>query len=165
VSVGLIPENELSRRLRLRLDPVTMGTVVSSAMETSRDGVFACGNVVHIHDIVDFVSAEAELAGGYAGRAATGSRPPGDNVRLQPAKNVAYCVPHTISTDRQHTVYLRVREPLEHCTIRLSTPDGRLVYERKLRYVAPAEMLTLRMQPAFLHGFHGDALQVEVVRR
>ncbi len=165
VSVGLIPENELSRRLRLRLDPVTMGPVVSSSMETSRDGVFACGNVVHIHDLVDFVSAEADLAGGHAGRSAMGVAPPGDNVSLQPASNVAYCVPHTVSTEREHTVYLRVRKPMEKCTLRLSTPDGRVVHERRLRYVAPAEMVTLRMRPAFLQGFHGDAIQVEVVPR
>jgi len=165
VSVGLIPENELSRQLRLRLDPVTMGPVVSSTMETSRDGVFACGNVVHIHDLVDFVSAEAGLAGRYAGAYATGHRPPADNVRLQPATNVAYCVPHTVTTEREHTVYLRVRTPLERCLLRLSTPDGRVVHERPLRYVVPAEMVNLRLRPAVLEGFHEDALVVEVLPR
>jgi NADPH-dependent 2,4-dienoyl-CoA reductase/sulfur reductase-like enzyme len=165
VSVGLIPENELSRQLRLRLDPVTQGPVVSSAMETSRDGVFACGNVVHIHDLVDFVSAEAELAGRHAGRYASGRPPADDNVRLQPAANVAYCVPHTVSTDHEHVVYLRVRRPMEHCVLRLSTPDGATVHERRLRYVVPAEMVNLRLRPALLERFHGDALLVEVVER
>jgi NADPH-dependent 2,4-dienoyl-CoA reductase/sulfur reductase-like enzyme len=89
VSVGLIPENELSRQLNLRLDPVTNGPVVTSTMETSRDGVFACGNVVHIHDLVDFVSDEARLAGRHAGLRALGRPAPGDNVRLQPATNVS----------------------------------------------------------------------------
>ena len=165
ISVGLIPENELSRQLRLRLDPVTMGPVVSSAMETSRNGVFACGNVVHIHDLVDFVSAEAELAGTHAGRYATGVQPPDDNVRLQPAANVAYCVPHTVSTDREHVVYLRVRKRMEHCILRLSTPDGATVHERRLRYVVPAEMVNLRLRPSLLQRFHGDSLLVEVVER
>jgi NADPH-dependent 2,4-dienoyl-CoA reductase/sulfur reductase-like enzyme len=165
VSVGLIPENELSRQLRLRLDPVTQGPVVTSAMETSRDGVFACGNVVHIHDLVDFVSAEATLAGHHAGLFAAGRHPRADNVRLQPATNVAYCVPHTISTEREHTVYLRVRNPLERCVLRLSTPDGVVVHERKLRYVVPPEMVNLRLRPAVLADFHGDALQVEVLAR
>lgn len=165
VSVGLIPENELSRQLRLRLDPVTMGPVVSSAMETSRNGVFACGNVVHIHDLVDLVSAEAELAGTHAGRYATGVQPPDDNVRLQPAANVAYCVPHTVSTDREHVVYLRVRKRMEHCILRLSTPDGATVHERRLRYVVPAEMVNLRLRPSLLQRFHGDSLLVEVVER
>jgi pyruvate/2-oxoglutarate dehydrogenase complex dihydrolipoamide dehydrogenase (E3) component len=165
MSVGLIPENELSRQLRLRLDPVTAGPVVTSTMETSRDGVFACGNVVHIHDLVDFVSEEAALAGAAAGRFATGWRPPADNVRLQPATNVAYCVPHTVTTERDHTVYLRVRTRLERCVLRLSTPDGRVVHERKLRYVVPAEMVSLRLRPSLLEGFHDDALLVEVLPR
>jgi len=165
VSIGLIPENELSRQLRLRLDPVTGGPVVTSTMETSRDGVFACGNVVHIHDLVDFVSEEAALAGGHAGRFATGWQPPHDNVRLQPATNVAYCVPHTVTTERDHTVYLRVRRPLERSVLRLSTPDGRVVHERKLRYVVPAEMVNLRLRASLLEGFHGDALLVEVLPR
>lgn len=165
VSVGLIPDNELARALRLRFDPVTTGPVVTSAMETSRDGVFACGNVVHIHDLVDFVSAEAELAGHHAGLAALGHTPPADNVRLVPGTDVAYCVPHTVSTEREHTVYLRVRRPFERSTLRLRTPDGRVVHERRLRYVVPAEMVNLRLRPALLADFHGDALQVEVVPR
>lgn len=165
ISVGLIPENELSRTLRLRLDPVTQGPVVTGAMETSRDGVFACGNVVHIHDLVDFVSAEAALAGTSAGRYASGHRPAADNVRLQPATNVAYCVPQTVSTHHEQTVYLRVRRPLEQSMLRLSTTDGRVVHERKLRYVVPAEMVRLKLRPALLADFHGDVLQVEVVAR
>lgn len=165
ISVGLIPENELSRQLRLRIDPVTSGPVVTSAMETSRDGVFACGNVVHIHDLVDFVSEEAELAGRNAGRFASGLVPTDDNVRLQPGANVAYCVPHTVSTEREHVVYLRVRRRFDKCALRLSTPDGRVVHERKLRYAVPAEMVNLRLRPALLAGFHGDSLLVEVVDR
>ena len=160
LSIGLIPENELSRQLNLRLDPVTNGPVVNSMMETTQDGVFACGNVVHIHDLVDFVSQEALLAGRYAGQYVTGQRPPADNVRLMPGANVAYCVPHTISTDREHTVYMRVRQPLEKCSIRFGE-----VYERKLRYVFPAEMVSLKVRPRFLEKFHGGALQVDIVPR
>ena len=165
VSVGLIPENELSRELRLRLDPVTSGPVVSSTMETSRDGVFACGNVVHIHDLVDFVSAEAALAGGHAGRFAMGAPPGQDNVQLQPGANVAYCVPHTVNTDQPHTVYLRVRKPLEKSVLRLSNAEGVVAHERRLRYVVPAEMVTLKLRPGVLDGFQGDALHIDVVAR
>ncbi len=165
VSIGLIPENELSRQLRLRLDPVTSGPVVTSSMETSRDGVFACGNVVHIHDLVDFVSAESALAGRYAGLHAIGHAEPVDNVRLVPATNVSYCVPHTVSTDREHTVYLRVRKPLERSVLRLRNLDGDVIHERKLRYVVPAEMVTLKLRPAILDGLHGDAVHVEVEAR
>lgn len=160
LSIGLIPENELSRQLGVRLDPVTSGPVVTSAMETTMDGVFAGGNVVHIHDLVDFVSQESLLAGRNAGRYVAGDRPPADNIRLSPGENVAYCVPHTISSERPHTIYLRVRRPLEKCSIRFGT-----VLEKKLSYVFPAEMVTLTVQPKFLENFHGDALSVDVVPR
>lgn len=160
LSIGLIPENELSRQLKLRLDPVTGGPLVDSRMECSRDGIFACGNVVHIHDLVDFVSQESLLAGRNAGLYITGNRPPADNIRLIPGENVAYCVPHTLSTDREHTIYLRVRKPLEACAVRFGE-----AYEKKLRYVFPAEMVSITMRPRFLQNFHGDTLRVDVVER
>ncbi len=162
LSIGLIPENELSRQLDLRLDPVTGGPVVDSRMETSLGGVFACGNVVHIHDLVDFVSQESLLAGRSAGENVTDARPPADNIKLVPGENVIYCVPNTISTDRGHTVYMRVRKPLDKCSIRLGG-----IYEKKLRYVFPAEMVTLKVWPRFFQKeeFRGDALKVDVVPR
>lgn len=165
LAIGLIPDNELAHQLRLRLDPVTHGPVVSSTMESSLDGVFACGNTVHIHDLVDFVSAEATLAGANAARYVTGHLSPADNVRLIPGDNVAYCVPQTIATDREHTVYLRVRQPLEQCSLRLGSLLGRPVYEKKLRYVFPAEMVNLKLRPRILADFHGDSLVVDVVSR
>ena len=160
LSIGLIPENELSRALNLRIDPVTSGPVVTSAMETSMDGIFACGNVVHIHDLVDFVSQESILAGENAGYYATGVKRAPDNVRLMAGENVAYCVPHTISTERTHTVYMRVRKPMEKCTIRLGD-----AYEKKLRYVFPAEMVSLQIKPEFLEKFHGDSLRIDILPR
>lgn len=160
LSIGLIPENELSRQLGVRLDPVTGGPVVDSRMESSRDGVFACGNVVHIHDLVDFVSQEASLAGRNAGYYISGKRPPADNIRLLPGDNVAYCVPHSLASDREQTIYLRVRKPMELCSVRFGD-----AYEKKLRYVFPAEMVSVKLRPRFLEHFHGDALRVDVVAR
>ncbi|MCB1006113.1 MAG: hypothetical protein KDB35_18170, partial [Acidimicrobiales bacterium] len=71
-----------------------------------------------------------------------------------------YCVPHTISTDREHTVYLRVRRPLERSWLRLGD-----AYEKRLRYVVPAEMVTVKVRPRFLEGFSSEALRVDVVPR
>ncbi|NEO27193.1 MAG: FAD-dependent oxidoreductase [Kamptonema sp. SIO4C4] len=158
LSIGLIPENELTRRLKIRLDPVTQGAVVNSQMETSKDGVFVCGNVVHIHDLVDFVSAESELTGRNAGLYVTEQQPPGDNIRLVPGENVRYCVPHTISSDRTHTVYMRASKPMEESVLRLGD-----VYEKKLRYVVPAEMINLKVRPRFLQNFHGETLKVDIL--
>jgi NADPH-dependent 2,4-dienoyl-CoA reductase/sulfur reductase-like enzyme len=160
VSIGLIPDNELARTLGVRLDPVTTGPVVTSSMETSRDGVFACGNTVHIHDLVDWVSQESQLAGGAAGDFASGRLRRADNVRLLPGTNVRSCVPHTITTEREHTVFLRVTKSLAPCTLRLGD-----VYERPLRYVVPGEMVTLTVRPRFLQNFHGGNLRVDVVPR
>ncbi len=160
LSIGLIPENELSRRIDLRLDPVTTGPIVTSTMETSANGVFACGNVVHIHDLVDFVSQESMLAGRAAGDYVTGRRPPADNIRLLPGDNVAYCVPHTLSTDREHVIYMRVRKPMEKCTVRFGG-----VLDKKVRYVFPAEMVNITVKPKVLENFHGDTLRVDVVQR
>jgi NADPH-dependent 2,4-dienoyl-CoA reductase/sulfur reductase-like enzyme len=165
ISVGLIPENELSRQLGLALDTATGGSVVTSAMETSRPGIFACGNVVHIHDLVDFVSEEAALAGHYAGLCACGQRPPPDTILLQPGENVAACVPHTLAPEREQVVYLRVRRSLEACSLRLVDPGGDFVYEKKLRYVFPAETVTLKLQPRMLANFHGGMLRIEVTAR
>ena len=98
---------------------------------------------------------------GYLSRAVASRR----QCALAPGENVAYCVPHTICTDREHTVYLRVRRPMQACTIRLGTPGGEYVYQKKLRYVFPGEMVTLTVQPRFLQEFHGDALKVDIVPR
>lgn len=160
LSIGLIPENELSRQLNLRIDPTTSGPIVTSAMETSIDGVFASGNVVHIHDLVDFVTQESLLAGDNAGLYVAGRRRPQDNIRLLPGENVTYCVPHTISTDRTHNVFMRVRKPLGRCQIRLGDQ-----HEHNLRYVFPAEMVDIEIKPEFLENFHGDSLRIDIVSR
>ncbi len=123
-------------------------------------GVFAAGNGVHIHDLVDYVADEAYLAGRGAAKFVTGKAPPADNIRLIPGENVAYCVPQTISTDREHTLYLRVRRPLEKSWLRLGE-----VYEKRLRYVVPGEMVSLKVRPRFLQDFHGGSLKIDVVER
>ncbi len=160
LSIGLIPENELSRQLNLRMDPTTGGPIVTSAMETSIDGIFACGNVVHIHDLVDFVTQESLLAGQNAGEYAVNKRRPADNIRLMPGDNVGYCVPHTLSTDREHNVYMRVRKPMDKCVVRVGD-----IHEKKMRYAFPAEMISLKMTPEILETFRGDTLKIDILPR
>jgi NADPH-dependent 2,4-dienoyl-CoA reductase/sulfur reductase-like enzyme len=157
LSIGLIPENELSHQLGLRMDPLTGGPVVASTLETSMDGVFAAGNVLHINDLVDWVSQEARLAGRGAGAAATGRRPPPDNIRLLPGDNVTQVVPHSLASERTHTVSFRVRRPIYGPT-RLRLGD---VHQRKIRAAVPAEMITMKVAPRLLEDFHGDALTID----
>lgn len=158
VSIGLIPENELSQRLAVRLDTNTGGPVVSSTLETSLPGVFACGNVLHVHDLVDYVTGESLLAGQFAGEWVRGVRRPGDNVRLLPGQNVRYCLPHTLSPGRRHTLYMRTKVPLRPCKIRVGD-----LLEKKLLFVVPAEMIMLKIKPDLLDTFQGDALRIDLL--
>ncbi len=159
LSVGLIPENELSQSLGIRLDAVnTGGPWVSSTMETSMPGMFACGNVLHVHDLADYVTRESLLVGQFAGEWARGVRRPKDNILLLPGDNVRYCIPHTLSPERLHTVYMRCKEPMRPCRIRV----GNLM-EKKLRFVVPAEMIMLKIRPDVLERFEGDTLRIDIV--
>jgi hypothetical protein len=127
-------------------------------MATSLPGVFACGNVLHVHDLVDFVTEEALRAGRFAGEYARQIRRPKDTISLVPGHNVRYCLPHTLSPDRPHTVYLRTKEKMQPCLLRV----GELL-ERKLRFVVPAEMIHLTIQPDLLDQFYEDRLQIDLV--
>ncbi|MFO8076034.1 MAG: FAD-dependent oxidoreductase [Egibacteraceae bacterium] len=157
LSVGLIPENELSRTLGVRMDPLTNGPIVTSAMETSVPGVFAAGNVVHINDLADWVSEEAVIAGRSAARRVTGNPLPADNIRVIPGENVGAVVPQSVSSDRPHRISFRVKRPvLEDAVITLGD-----VRRRKVRALAPAEMATINIAPRLLESFHGDALRLD----
>ena len=157
LSIGLIPENELSTKLRLHMDPATGGPRVSSTLETSLPGVFACGNVLHVHDIVDFVSEEALRAGRFAAELALGMRRPGDNISLQLGENIASCVPHSLSPDREQVIYLRVKQPMKDCVLTIGDR-----YERKFRMLIPAEMIRLTLKPDILDHYFGDNLKIDV---
>jgi hypothetical protein len=157
LSVGLIPENELSQALGISLDVATSGPRVTSTLMTSLPGLFACGNVLHVHDLVDYVTEEALRAGGFAGEWAIGVRRPRDNIRLVAGENVASCVPHSLAPGRDHTVYLRCREPLRPCVMRIGD-----LLEKKLPFVVPAETIVLRLKPDLLDRFHGDALRIDI---
>ncbi|MBI4411112.1 MAG: FAD-dependent oxidoreductase [Deltaproteobacteria bacterium] len=158
LSIGLIPENELSQGLGLALDPVTSGPVVSSTLETSMPGLFACGNVLHVHDLVDFVTQEALLAGRFAGEWAQGVRRPRDNIKLTAGQNVRYCVPQTLAPGREHTIYMRCKEPMKPCVLKVGD-----LMEKKLRFVVPAEMITLKIKPDLLERFRGDSLEINIL--
>jgi len=157
LSIGLIPENELSQSLGILLDVVTSGPRVSSTMETSLPGVYACGNVLHVHDLVDYVTEEALRAGRFAGEHAVGVRRPRDNIRLLPGDNVRYIVPHTLSPGREHTLYMRCKEPMKPCVITVGD-----LMRRKLSFVVPAEMIMFKIKPDALDRFHGDTLRIDI---
>ena len=143
LSVGLLPENELSRDAGVELSPVTRGPVVNESLETNIPGIFACGNVLHVHDLVDFVSQEAAAAGASAAHFAQKGEPQAAReVKVVATDGVRYTVPSTISPERmgeQLTVRFRVGNVYRDHYVSVYLDDERIQH-RKKRVMAPGEM-------------------------
>lgn len=141
LSVGLIPENELSKKALVKLDPRTGGPLVDENMETSVDSIFACGNVVHVHDLVDHVTQDGEASGTNAAKKVRGELPPlKRKIRLRPEGNVRYVVPQIISGENPLTLHSRVKKPAFNAEISIQ----RNITVRK-RVVKPAELVTIKL--------------------
>lgn len=150
LSVGLLPENELSREAGVQMDSVTGGPVVSDDLSTSLPGVFACGNVLHVHDLVDFVSQEAAKAGENAAHYILSGQGETATVRLEGKNGVRYTVPQQL--DPHHmadsvTVRFRVGRPYQKAALCVYT-DGKLLRRVPKRILTPGEMeqFTLRRE-------------------
>ena len=144
LSVGLIPENELSKSAGVDLDQITGGPVVNDCLETSISGVFACGNVLHVHDLVDYVSEEAALAGRSAAAYATSQKeePASSNVRIRAVNGVRYTVPQFVNRESeadQWKIRFRVSDVYRDRYISIYYGDER-VYHKKKKVLAPGEM-------------------------
>lgn len=154
LSVGLIPENELSRGMGVEMNGVTSGPVVNESLETSIGGVFACGNVLHVHDLVDFVSEEAAAAGRNAARYVQqkGETESGGEIALKAVDGVRYTVPCTIRPGRMEDtqiVRFRVGGVYKNCYISVYFDDER-VQHRKRPVMAPGEMEEVKLEKAKL---------------
>lgn len=149
LSVGLIPENELSLAAGVELDPRTKGAFVDEHCQTDVPGIFAAGNVLHVHDLVDFVSLEAEaLADSAAEYLLTGSLP-ACPLEVKAGANVGHVIPQRMSGQRDFTLSLRVRQPLRNVSV-VVAQGGREVLRRKMRKALPAEMIQLSVKAAHL---------------
>lgn len=151
LSVGLIPENELSRMAGVEFDRVTGGALVDDRLMTTAPGVFACGNVLHVHDLVDWVSQEAAEAGARAAAYAAGNRHETAAVDVKPGSGVRYTLPQKVSGDRDVTISLRVGAPdRNRCLV--VTADGREILREKHIRLHPAEMAHLNVKAADFKG-------------
>lgn len=161
LSVGLIPENELSQSVHVDISAATHGPVVNQYMQTSIPHVFACGNVVHVNDLVDNVSVESERAGRAAAMYALDVLPKGQRtVHMQPGRNVRYLCPQTLtwtSDGEQVDVFFRVCEPQRGVRV-TARADGVVLTEKKLPRVNPGEMEHIRIGL----GVHGKTVTVDV---
>ena len=142
LSCGLIPENELTRGAAIAMDPVTGGAVVDENRETDLDGVFAAGNVLHVHDLVDYVSEEAEIAGRAAARYLEGERRANVPITVKADGGVRYTVPRKIVGRDTVKIFFRVGDVYRDKEILVLDGD-RVLFSRKAKKLAPGEMETV----------------------
>ncbi len=160
LSCGLIPENEISRSMGVEMEAVTNGPSVNECLETSIDGVFACGNVLHVHDLVDFVSEEAASAGKNAAEYVKNSGSLGEagiEIPIIPTDGVRYTVPKTIHVNRmpdELIVRFRVGAVYQNCYIAAYLNDTRIIHKKK-QIIAPGEMEEIKLNKTALAEFEG----------
>lgn len=149
LSVGLLPENELAKQAGVKLSPVTGGAEVGESMMTNLDGVFECGNVLHVHDLVDFVSEESSHAGECAAKYIAGKRSGGKQTKVATYGGVRYCVPQYISSEGESeplSLKMRVGNVFKNVRIKV-VADGEEVAGKNKQIVTPGEMETLALKP------------------
>lgn len=158
LSCGLIPENELSSQIGVELNPVTSGPVVNESLETNVDGVFACGNVLHVHDLVDYVSGEAKTAGENAAAYVQGNLPEaGKEIPLKGENGVRYTVPCSVDVDRmtdKQVVRFRVGNVYRDKYLCVYYND-KCISRVKKKVMAPGEMEQVIFLKSKLEEFEG----------
>ena len=155
-SVGLIPENELTKGAGIALSPKTRGALVSQTRETSESGIFACGNVLQVHDLVDFVSEEAEVAGRYAAKYVLEGDTAHDYVEVVGGKNVSYVCPQRVDKNLGGNVklFFRVTNTFKDCTITAKCGEN-MLFQKKKKIAVPGEMETLMLLESKLKDASG----------
>jgi pyruvate/2-oxoglutarate dehydrogenase complex dihydrolipoamide dehydrogenase (E3) component len=150
LSVGLIPENELSKKAGVELSPFTGGAVVDQALMTSVPGIFSCGNVLHIHDVADWASYEGFAAGGSAARYAAGERTAGGTVRITAGPNVKYALPQLLTVGTSGAEWsFRTTRPLRNVQVIVKGKATGKVYARKtFGRLLPSELQKIKVRPA-----------------
>ena len=143
LSVGLIPENELSKQAGIVISPITNGAEVDENRQTSVDGIFSCGNVLHVHDLVDYVSSEAEIAGKSAARYIRGEIKRNRCVSVKADGKIRYTVPQVItelSSEQSTELYFRVSNVYKNVNVVIRDKDGNVLLSRKKQVLLPGGM-------------------------
>jgi NADPH-dependent 2,4-dienoyl-CoA reductase/sulfur reductase-like enzyme len=160
LSVGLIPENELSQNAGVRLETTTSGAWVDENFMTSVPGIFSCGNVLHVHDLADHVSEEAALAGLCAVRYLSCQALSHEkNIPIVPMQDVRYALPQRISGKSDFILSLRVTRPMQNSVV-MVTDRGRKVARKKLVRLHPAEMIRIKVKAK--HIENAEKLEVSI---
>ena len=152
LSVGLIPENELTRACGIPMDPITGGALVDDICQTQIPGIFACGNVLQVHDLVDYVSEEAERAGIGAADLILNGTASAESLSTKPGNGVRYVIPQNVrKTDRDVSLFLRVTQPFGKVKFTVTSGEQVLTVAKRLK-AAPGEMEKLTIKAEMLDG-------------
>ena len=161
LSVGLIPENELTAGAGIELSRITNGATVDENRQTEIEGIFACGNVLHVHDLVDFVSSEAEIAGRGAAAYIKGEAEKSDRViNISTDGRVRYTVPQRIAGQGDVDVYFRVADVYRDATIKVSDGERVILQKKKLK-LAPGEMECVKLDADKLENVENLRFSIE----
>lgn len=160
LSVGLIPENELSIDAGVTLDPRTKGAVVDEHFQTSVKGIFAAGNVLHVHDLVDFVSMEAEKLAEYAASYVSDGTLPDCPIEVETDSRIGHTIPQKVSGRQDFKLSLRVRTMIKDCRI-VVRQDGQEVASQKMKKAIPAEMIQFIVKAEKIHSLSKLEVSVE----
>ena len=167
LSVGLIPENELTRSAKIQMDPRTNGAVVFENMETSVPGIFGCGNVVHVHDLVDFVTAESMRAGAAAAKYAAGEQARGSVLEVKTGSCVTYTVPQHIrreNVEKTVEVFFRVNNVYRDMVIQVKDGEN-VLCQFKREHMAPGEMEKIAIPRVLLDKAQGATITITVEKQ
>lgn len=161
LSVGLIPENELTRDAGIKIDLRTNGALVYENRETSVPGIFACGNALHVHDLVDFVTAESMAAGEAAADYVQNGEPSRENtVNVSTNANIGYTVPQCFRADSECVeFYFRVRRVFKNSQIKITYGDKQLACFKR-EHMAPGEMEAIKLPKALLSKIDSDSITI-----
>ncbi|MDY5730012.1 MAG: FAD-dependent oxidoreductase [Eubacteriales bacterium] len=165
LSVGLIPENELSESAGVELSRVTSGPIVSDDLQTNVDGIFACGNVLHVHDLVDFVSQESTKAGKCAAKYVQNLQVSGEKIALQDGKGVRGVVPQFIrkTDENAENIQLMFRPDRVYENARVLVHNGdKEIFNIKKRILAPGEMAEITLKKEIVAQLSTDAIVVSI---
>ncbi|WP_434798621.1 NAD(P)/FAD-dependent oxidoreductase [Terrisporobacter vanillatitrophus] len=144
LSVGLIPENELSLKAGVELDNNTKGPIVNENYETSVDGIFVAGNVLHVHDLVDFVSLEGERLAVSVANYINNNKLPNCEINIVKDNNIGHTIPQKISGENDFVLSMRVRKPIKNAVIEILQDDN-IVKTMKMKKAIPAEMIQIEI--------------------
>jgi len=161
LSVGLIPENDLSRETGVEMDHTTSGAVVDDSFMTSIPGIFACGNVLHVHDLVDWVSLEASQAGIFAASYVRERKKADASIPVIAGEGIRYTLPQKISGERDFTLSMRVISPWRNRSIVLEGNDKREIKRKKMMRLHPAEMIRIDVKAQEISSFSTLEVRVE----